>query len=101
MKKKYKLPKNLAKQKIEELFIEAKALFKKNPKQANRCVDKARKIGRKNKIRISSKLQRQFCKHCYSYLVPGINCRVRNQNKKMVYYCLNCKKYMRFPIKKK
>jgi len=100
MKKKYKFPKKVALEKIDELFKEAKSIFKKDLEKANKFVSKARQIAMKNKVRIPSTLQRQFCKHCYSYLMPGVNCRVRNQNKKMVYYCFNCKRFMRFPIKK-
>lgn len=92
--------KQIALERIKILFKQAKQVFKKNKSLANRYVTLARKIAMKAKIRIPKDLQKQFCKHCYKYLVPGVNCRVRTVNKKLVYYCLNCKRYMRFPIKK-
>jgi ribonuclease P protein subunit RPR2 len=88
--------KNIAKQRIKELFEEAE----KNKNMANRYVELARKIAMKNRVRIPSELKRRFCKHCYKYLVPGKNLRVRIQNNHIVYSCLECKKFMRFPHKK-
>jgi ribonuclease P protein subunit RPR2 len=104
MKRKYqKKPEKLrkiAKERIEILFKEAKEAFKDDPKLANRYVSLARKISMKYKVRIRPELKRRFCRHCYCYLVPSKNCRIRLQKSKVVYYCLNCKKYMRFVIKR-
>ena len=101
MKRKYsKKPrkqKELVLERISILFKEAKTAFKKDPKLANRYVKLARELAMKYKVRIPPTLKRRFCKHCYSYLVPSVNLRVRTRNNKVVYYCLNCKKYMRFP----
>ena len=90
--------KQVALERIKILFKQAKRIFNKNPALSNRYVTLARKIAMKAKVRIPRDLQKKFCKHCYKYLVPGTNCRVRTINKKIVYYCLDCKKYMRFPI---
>jgi ribonuclease P protein subunit RPR2 len=86
-----------AKEEILRLFSEAEKAFSYDKKLANRYVDMARRIGMKCKIRIPPELQRRFCKHCYSFLVPGKNLRVRMQKGHVVYYCLECKKFMRFP----
>jgi len=91
----------IAEERINILFKEAKSMFKKDPKLSNRYVHLARKIAMKYKIKLPSELKKRFCKHCYSYLVPSKNCRVRLTKHKLVYYCLNCKKYMRFPYNKK
>ncbi len=91
--------KQIALERIEILFKQAKQVFKKNPALSNRYVILARKLAMKAKIRIPRDLQKKFCKHCYRYLVPGTTCRVRTVKQKLVYYCLNCKKYMRFPLK--
>ena len=88
-------------EKIRTLFSEARIQFPKNSSLANRYVKLAREISMKFKVKIPRELKRKFCKHCYCYLVPGSNCRVRLQGKKVVYYCLKCKKYMRFPYYKK
>lgn len=104
MKRKYKKKpakqRQIALERIKILFEQAKKIFKKDPSLSNRYVSLARKIAMKYKVRIPSNLKKQFCKHCYYYLVPSVNCRVRLQKRKVVYYCLNCKKYMRFPYKK-
>ena len=89
----------IAKERIQELFRQADVMFDEDPKLSNRYVQIARKISMKFKVRIPSQLKRKFCKHCYCFLKPGKNCRVRTHEGKVVYYCNNCKKFMRFPYK--
>src|SRR3989344_2533937 len=91
---------SIARERIDILFKEASLMFNKDPKLSNRYVQLARKIAMKYKVKIPSKLKKRFCRHCHAYLVPSKNCRVRLTKHKLVYYCLNCKKYMRFPYKK-
>lgn len=93
--------KEIAMKRIQQLFKEAESIFKENKNLSNRYVQLARKIAMKVRIIIPRELKRKYCKHCYSYLKPGVNCRVRNYKSRIVYYCENCKKYMRFVIKKK
>ena len=90
-------PKEIALKRVKQLFKEADSVFNKDPKLAKRYVNLARKIAMKVRLRMPKELKRKFCKHCYSYLMPGVNLRVRTQRGKVVYYCLKCKKYMRFP----
>lgn len=97
--KKQKQMKAIAKDRINYLFEQANKAFNKNPGLANRYVTLARKLAMKYKVRIPKELKRKFCKHCYKYLMPGKNCRIRTKEGKVVYYCLNCKKFMRFPCK--
>ncbi len=85
-----------AKKKIIEYFKLAS-----KSKRANDYVRKARNLSMKYKLKIPRELKRRFCKHCYSYLVPGKNLRIRLQGKKVVYYCLSCKNFMRFPYWKR
>ena len=92
--------KEIAKKRIEILFEEAEKTYKKNPKLSDRYVNLARKIAMKVRISIPKELKRKFCKHCYSFLKPGVNCRVRTKNNKVIYSCFNCKKYMRYPFLK-
>ncbi len=89
----------IAKERIEELFKQAADIFDEEPKLADRYVEIARKISMRYKVRIPAKLKKRFCKHCYCYLVPGKNCRVRTHEGKVVYYCQKCRRYMRFPYK--
>jgi ribonuclease P protein subunit RPR2 len=86
--------------KIKVLFDEARLQFLRNPSLSNRYVTLARKIAMKFRVKIPRELKRKFCKHCYHYLVPGKNCRVRIYKSKVIYSCFNCKKFMRFMLKK-
>lgn len=89
----------IAKKRIKFLFEEAKDVFKKNSKLSDKYIKIARRISMKYKIKLPSELKKKFCKHCHSYLVPGVTCRVRLHKHRVIYYCLNCKHYMRYPIK--
>ena len=93
--------KALALARIRTLFLEAHKAFKEDFKLADRYVLIARKLAMKHKVRMPSELKRRFCKHCYSYLMPGQNCRIRLQKSRVVYYCFKCKKYMRFGVEKR
>jgi len=84
-------------QEIEYLFNQSYKVFHKDKKLANKYVQHARKIAMSLNIKLPSEIKRQFCKHCYSYLVPGNNLRVRINKNKIVYYCLECKKFWRKP----
>ncbi len=92
--------KEIATERIEILFKEAANVFKKSAERANRYVGLARKIAMKARIRMPGRLKRKFCKHCHRYLQPGVNCRVRNHKSRIIYYCINCKKYTRFQLRK-
>ena len=92
--------KEIAKERMFNLFEKAENIFPKDQKLADRYVEIARKIAMKAQISIPSKLKKKFCKKCYKFLFPGVNCRVRIRNKRLIYSCLNCKNYMRFPYKK-
>ncbi|MFH1072570.1 MAG: ribonuclease P [Nanoarchaeota archaeon] len=86
--------------KIENYFQQAAAVHKADPGLADEYVQLAWKQVTKHKVRLRPELKKQLCRHCFSYLVPGSNCRVRLQDKKLVYYCLKCRHFMRFPYKK-
>jgi len=87
-------------EKIKILFSEAAEQFPKNPSLSDRYVQLARKIAMKHKIKFPRELKRRFCKHCYAYLVPGKNCRVRIQKHRVIYFCEKCKNFMRFVLKR-
>lgn len=98
-KKKSENFKEIARERIKILFEQADLRFKEDSNLSDRYVFLARKIAMKYKVHIPKELKRRFCKHCYKFLMPGANSRVRNTNGKIVYFCKNCKKYMRFPLK--
>lgn len=92
--------KKAAESQIEKLFLKAGEAFKKDSKAADRLVRKARRLAMKHKIKMPRKLKRSYCKHCYSFLMPSVNCRVRAARNKVIYYCLSCKKYTRHPYQR-
>ncbi len=83
-------------QEIKNLFEEAKS----NPEMANEYVKTARKLAMKINLKIPKEYKRKYCKHCYNYFKSG-NYRVRTKDKTVIYYCLKCKKYMKFKINTK
>ncbi len=91
--------KEIATQRIHKLFYEAKQIFNTDSKLSDRYVHLARKIAMKFKVRIPPILKRKFCKHCYTYLVPSKNLRIRLHKSRVIYLCLKCKRFMRFPYK--
>ena len=92
--------KEIAKERVQVLFKQAEETFSKNKALANRYITLARKVAMKVKIRIPLELKRKFCKHCYKFLMPGVNSRVRTRDGKVIISCFECKKFMRIPIKK-
>ena len=85
--------KQIARQRIQRLFTEAKAIGKTDPKRAAEYVHSARKIGMAARIRMPVEFRRQTCKNCNALLVQGLNCRVRVKQKRephVVVTCLNC-----------
>ena len=103
MKKKHQKKKDthqkIAKERIAILFEQAFQAYGTFPKRSNRYVDLARKMAMKYKIKIPSTLKRQFCKHCYAYLMPGSNCIIRLTGKTITYSCKICKKHSRIGYK--
>jgi len=91
----------IAKERIEQLFKHAEEIVKKNPERARRYITLARKISMKAKVKIPSRLKRKYCKYCYSFLLPGFNCRVRNNKGIIVYYCLECKHFNKVGFRSK
>jgi ribonuclease P protein subunit RPR2 len=90
----------IARQRIAILFVQAERVFATNPQRANRYVELARKIAMKANASLDKKYKRKFCSHCYSFLQPGVNSRVRTRDGKVIVYCKGCKKYTRYLLKK-
>ncbi len=69
--------KNLAKERIEELFQHADQVFP-NQKLANRYVSLARKIAMKFKTRIHKSRVIIYCNHCKKYIrIPLKNAKTK------------------------
>jgi ribonuclease P protein subunit RPR2 len=96
--------KRIAMQRIQMLFRLARETFHEDPSLAQRYVDIARKIAMAAKTRLPKEYRRQVCRHCKSFILPCVNCRVRIKQRRephVLITCLNCGKQMRIPLKKK
>jgi len=96
--------KQIALQRIHTLFRLAREVVHEDPKLAQRYVKIARKIAMRTKLRLPREYRRLVCRHCKSFILPGVNCRVRIQSRRephVVITCLNCGKYLRVPLKGK
>lgn len=87
----------IARERIETLFTLAERVFPYEPELANRYVEIALAVQQKARIRMPRKWKRRYCKRCHSFLVPGVNARVRLRNGHVVIKCLNCGHIMRHP----
>ena len=96
--------KQLAKQRIQILFEQAKQIYKTNPQLATQYIKSARKIAMAARIRLTVEFKRETCKNCNALLVQGYNCRVRIKQKRkphIVKTCLNCGNQTRILFGKK
>ncbi|MDD1685524.1 ribonuclease P protein component 4 [Methanoregula sp.] len=90
--------KKIAKERISELFVQAQGAFAEHPERSNRYVELARKIAMRQRVRIDRELRRQYCHHCYAFLVPGNNMRVRVHRGNVVVTCRTCNKKTRYRV---
>ncbi|WP_128693036.1 ribonuclease P protein component 4 [Methanoculleus taiwanensis] len=88
----------IARERIEVLFRQAAAFHPENPAWSNRCVELARKIGMRHRVRIDRRFKRQFCRRCNAFLVPGENMRVRIHRGRVIVTCLLCGHRARYPV---
>jgi len=93
----------IARERMNILLREAERNFPEHKERSNRYVELARKIGIKYKVRIPKKYKRRICKHCHSYIKPGVNCTIRldPKNRCVIWHCLECGGEMRYPYRKK
>jgi ribonuclease P protein subunit RPR2 len=90
----------VAKERVERLFTLAERVFPYEPALADRYVEIALAVQQKAKIRLPRKWKRRYCRRCHSFLVPGVNARVRLRDRPyphVVIKCLNCGHIMRYP----
>jgi ribonuclease P protein subunit RPR2 len=92
----------IAMQRIHTLFHLAKQKIREEPELAQRYVVIARKIAMRAKLRLPTEYRRLVCRHCKSFIYPGVNCRVRVQQRRephMAITCQICNKTTRIPLK--
>ena len=96
--------KQIARQRIQILFEQAKKVGRTDPELAMQYVASARKIAMAARIRMPGQFKRETCKECNSLFVHGVNCRVRIRQKRephVAVTCLNCGNQTRILLKKK
>jgi ribonuclease P protein subunit RPR2 len=96
--------KQIALQRVHTLFHLAKEAIHEDPELAQRYVKIARRIAMKTKLRLPKEYRSLICRHCKSFIYPGVNCRIRIQQKRephMVITCMNCGKHTRLPLRKR
>ncbi|MEM1563533.1 MAG: ribonuclease P [Candidatus Bathyarchaeia archaeon] len=94
----------IARQRIQTLFRLAKEIYHDDPLLAQRYVDIARRVAMAAKIRLPKEYRRMVCRHCKSFILPGVSCRVRIKQRRephVVITCLKCGKHMRIPLQRK
>ena len=91
----------IARQRINTLFSLAKQIYHEDPALAQRYVDLARRISMAAKLRLPTEYRRQVCGHCKTFILPGINCRIRTRQHRephLVITCLNCGHHTRIML---
>ena len=94
--------KQIARERISVLFNRVKEVFSEEPQLAQYYVNLAKKIGMRYKVKLPIELRRMSCKHCKSLIFPGINCRIRIQQRRephVVITCFNCGGFTRIPLR--
>ena len=96
--------KQIARQRIQILFAEAKKVGRSDSKLTTQYVKSARRIAMAAKIRLPIEFRRRTCKNCNVLFFAGNNCRVRVKQKRephVVITCLNCGSQTRILLGKK
>ena len=99
-KKNKDLSKKIAAERILRLFELAEENYKDYPERAQRYAALARLISMRYQVRLIREQKRRICKHCYHYLVPGSNCRIRLKNGMVLTTCFACGKQSRYPYER-
>ena len=95
-------PKQIALKRVHILFRLAKEVIHENPERAQRYVQIARRIAMRTRLRMPKEYRSLICRKCKSFILPGVNCRIRIQPRReshMVITCLNCGGHSRIPLK--
>lgn len=98
-KKQKNLLQSVANQRMWRLFELAEKEFKEHPERSERYVQLIRNISMRNRVRVPREIKRRICKHCYAFLVPGVNARYRLKGGYILVSCECCGKEMRYPYK--
>lgn len=86
----------IAEERIQILFDEAREASKEHPERADRYVEIARTIAMKFNLSLPRDLREKMCRACYAYLSPDRK-QVRVEEGKRRVTCRECGETMRFP----
>ena len=92
----------IAIKRVHILFSLAKEVFHRDPQLAQYYVEAARKIAMATRLKLPEEYRHYICRHCKSFILPGVNCRVRIQSRRqshVVITCFNCGKHSRIPLR--
>ena len=84
---------HIAQQRIQILLTQADNVYPEDSALAKRYGELARKIAMKARIRLPKKWRRRFCRHCKTFLYPGINAHIRVKSgdpSRVVLFCELC-----------
>jgi ribonuclease P protein subunit RPR2 len=88
----------IARERMNILLKLAEDNIKKDKELSRRYVSLARRIGSRCNVRLNKKDKLAICKDCNSFLIPGLNCRVRTHSTRVVRTCLECGRERRVPF---
>lgn len=94
--------KRIALQRIHKLFQLARDTIVEDEKLAQRYVGIARKLSMASRSSMPLEYRRQICRGCKKFILPGVNCRVRIQQRRethIVVTCGYCGTYIRYPVR--
>ena len=97
-KKGYYRARELARERIERLFLLAEEEHLHRPERSDRYVAIARRMGMRMRVRIPRRLKKRVCKGCRCYLSP-LRSRVRLRDGVVTVTCAECGVVMRYPYR--
>ena len=89
-------------ERIRILFGQAEKSFKSHPERSRRYVEMALKLSTRYNVRLPPGIKRRFCSSCKSFLVPGVNSRVRTSpsQRAVILTCKECGHVTRHPYRR-
>ncbi|MBU0981051.1 MAG: ribonuclease P [Nanoarchaeota archaeon] len=87
----------LAKQRIIQLFEQAREKHSEEPELSHKYTKLAKKISMKYRIQIPFPYRRQICKSCYSFLGSSASARTRLKDSRVMITCKRCGRTHRIP----
>lgn len=95
---------NIALQRIQVLLELARKVNQDRSDLAQRYLELARKIAMSVRLHLPKEHRLNFCRHCKSFILPGVNSRVRIQTHRehhIVRTCMFCGRYSRIPFQRR